>query len=92
MPLRTLAILRTQRSLGSLLPDTIVHPQMLEGQVRGQDHYLAIFSCRLCLIFPVRVWDTAGEDQTLKGEYKVISGRMYVIEQATMLITDTDYI
>ena len=24
----------------------------------------------------VRVWDTVGEDQTLKGEYKVISGRM----------------
>ncbi len=27
----------------------------------------------------VRVWDTVGEDQTLKGEYKVISGRMYVV-------------
>lgn len=27
----------------------------------------------------VRVWDTMGEDQTLKGEYKVISGRMYVV-------------
>lgn len=26
----------------------------------------------------VRVWDTVGEDQVLKGEYKVISGRMYV--------------
>ena len=26
----------------------------------------------------VRVWDTVGEDQTLKGEYKVISGRMCV--------------
>jgi hypothetical protein len=24
----------------------------------------------------VRVWDTVGEDQTLKGEYKVISGKM----------------
>ncbi|KAF5379228.1 hypothetical protein D9615_005866 [Tricholomella constricta] len=24
----------------------------------------------------VRVWDTVGEDQTLKGEYKVISGRI----------------
>jgi len=24
------------------------------------------------------VWDTVGEDQTLKGEYRVISGRMCV--------------
>lgn len=24
----------------------------------------------------VRIWDTVGEDQTLKGEYKVISGKM----------------
>ncbi len=27
----------------------------------------------------VRVWDTVSEDQTLRGEYKVISGRMYVV-------------
>lgn len=26
----------------------------------------------------VRIWDTVGEDQTLKGEYKVITGRVYV--------------
>jgi hypothetical protein len=25
----------------------------------------------------VRVWDTVGEDQSLKGEYRAISGRMY---------------
>ncbi|KAG6865945.1 hypothetical protein C0991_010200 [Blastosporella zonata] len=25
----------------------------------------------------VVVWDTVGEDQTLKGEYRVISDRMY---------------
>jgi hypothetical protein len=24
----------------------------------------------------VRIWDTIGEDQVLKGEYKVISGKM----------------
>uniref|UniRef100_A0A0W0F669 Uncharacterized protein n=1 Tax=Moniliophthora roreri TaxID=221103 RepID=A0A0W0F669_MONRR len=28
----------------------------------------------------VRVWDTVGEDQTLKGEYKVISGRINDLE------------
>ncbi|KAK0192588.1 quinon protein alcohol dehydrogenase-like superfamily [Armillaria mellea] len=28
----------------------------------------------------VRVWDTVGEDQTLKGEYKVISGRINDVE------------
>ena len=27
----------------------------------------------------MRVWDTVGEDQTLKGEYKIISGRVYVL-------------
>ncbi len=27
----------------------------------------------------VRVWDTVGEDRTLKGEYKVIGGRMSVL-------------
>jgi hypothetical protein len=26
---------------------------------------------------PVRIWDIVGEDQVLKGEYKVISGKMY---------------
>ncbi|KAI0738973.1 WD40 repeat-like protein [Daedaleopsis nitida] len=28
----------------------------------------------------VRIWDTVGEDQTLKGEYKVISGRVKDLE------------
>ena len=27
---------------------------------------------------PVRIWDIVGEDQALKGEYKVIAGRVYV--------------
>ena len=26
----------------------------------------------------VRIWDTVGEDQTLKGEYKALSGRVLV--------------
>jgi hypothetical protein len=26
----------------------------------------------------VRVWDTVGEEQILKGEYKVFAGKMYV--------------
>ena len=25
----------------------------------------------------VKIWDTVGEEQILKGEYKVISGKMY---------------
>jgi hypothetical protein len=27
----------------------------------------------------VNIWDVVGEDQVVKGEYKVISGRVYVI-------------
>ena len=27
----------------------------------------------------VNIWDVAGEEQIVKGEYKVISGRVYVI-------------
>ena len=27
----------------------------------------------------VKIWDIVGEDQTLKGEYKVISGRVCVL-------------
>ena len=27
----------------------------------------------------VRIWDTVGQDNVLKGEYKVISGAVYVV-------------
>lgn len=27
----------------------------------------------------VKVWDTIGEDKTLKGEYKALAGRMYAV-------------
>lgn len=27
----------------------------------------------------MRVWDLVGEDRTLKGEYRAISGRVYVL-------------
>lgn len=27
---------------------------------------------------PVKVWDTVGEDKVLKGEYKVLAGKVYV--------------
>lgn len=33
--------------------------------------------CYNSLILLVNVWDVVGEDQVLKGEYRVISGRMY---------------
>ena len=33
----------------------------------------------ITIVQTVRVWDTVGEDQTLKGEYKVISGRVSVL-------------
>ncbi|KAI0036110.1 WD40 repeat-like protein [Vararia minispora EC-137] len=35
----------------------------------------------------VRIWDTVGEDQTLKGEYKAISGRMRVF----ILLNDLEW-
>jgi len=31
----------------------------------------------LTWIKSVKIWDTIGEDKTLKGEYKVLAGRMY---------------
>lgn len=31
------------------------------------------------LFDPVKVWDTIGEDKILKGEYRVLSGKMYVV-------------
>jgi hypothetical protein len=34
----------------------------------------------------VRIWDTLGEEQILKGEYKVISGKMYVT-RSLLLVT-----
>jgi hypothetical protein len=33
----------------------------------------------MCCPSKVRVWDTVGGEQILKGEYKVISGKMCVI-------------
>jgi len=35
----------------------------------------------------VRVWDTVGEDQILKGEYKVISGKMCVLSASPYRIS-----
>ena len=36
----------------------------------------------------VKIWDTVGEDQVLKAEYKgVISGRMWVSQFRWMLLT-----
>ena len=32
----------------------------------------------LTLFEPVKVWDTVGEDKVLKGEYKILAGKMYV--------------
>ena len=49
---------------------------MLLGQVRNDPNgYLSTPSPNTG--DAVRVWDTVGEDQSLKGEYKAISGRMY---------------
>ena len=33
----------------------------------------------MCCPSKVRIWDTVGDEQILKGEYKVISGKMCVI-------------
>jgi hypothetical protein len=38
-----------------------------------------------CFFWPVRIWDLVGEDQALKGEYKVISGKMYVRSLCSLL-------
>lgn len=64
------------------LQDIIALPQMYLVQVR---HFLVMSFpnvvnklTHFAIIFAVRIWDTVGEDQSLKGEYRVISGRMYV--------------
>ena len=65
----------TPLSLGSRLQDSTVLPPMS----------LELVSLRflsgvrvLTWIEPVKVWDTIGEEKVLKGEYKVLAGRMYV--------------
>ncbi|KAF8962540.1 WD40-repeat-containing domain protein [Flammula alnicola] len=37
----------------------------------------------LPMIHAVKIWDVVGEDQILKGEYKVISGRVYVLPSSS---------
>lgn len=49
------------------------------GDVSGTGKHVrrAMSSFELSFLL-VRIWDIVGEDQTLKGEYKVISGAMQV--------------
>jgi hypothetical protein len=36
----------------------------------------------------VNIWDVVGEDQIVKGEYKVISGRVYVLVPFSSRVSD----
>ena len=38
----------------------------------------------------MKVWDTIGEDKILKGEYKVLGGRMYVVLISISCLNETD--
>jgi hypothetical protein len=59
------------------LLDIIVHPPMLRAKVGLKVGYFAqLFDLDLVV---VNIWDVVGEEQIVKGEYKVISGRVYVI-------------
>ena len=59
------------------LPDIIVHLPMLLEKV-GVLKWVTLLSVDLDHIV-VNIWDVVGEEQIVKGEYKVISGRVYVI-------------
>lgn len=64
---------------GSLPLDIIVLPPMLAALVRLL-RSREVTSYSYSNTYPsVRVWDMVGEDQTLKGEYKVIGGRVCVV-------------
>jgi hypothetical protein len=56
---------------------TTVHRLMLLAMVRS---YLFDSSKHIYIydVIIVRIWDTVGNEQVLKAEYKVLSGRMYV--------------
>ena len=54
--------------------DIIVHLPMLLAKV-GVLKWVTSFSVDLDLIL-VNIWDVVGEEQIVKGEYKVISGRV----------------
>lgn len=74
-PQHILAMCRTRQWRGYHLQDTTVHLLTLLALVW---HPLTSgLNNGLSCIVPVRIWDTVGEEQTLKTEYKVISGRMY---------------
>lgn len=58
----------------------------------GYDAYHDITVVTLSEPALVRIWDTVGEDQSLKGEYKVLSGAMCVsIGSGPVLISNTDW-
>ena len=64
----------TRRLRGSHLPGTTAHLQTPLAQVRTE--YMWPSTRDVDYSREVRIWDTVGEDQTLKGEYKVITGRV----------------
>ena len=52
---------------------------MLRATRVEQVHGAAVPTIRIRLIIfslSVKIWDLVGEDQSLKGEYKVLGGRM----------------
>ena len=67
------------------LPDITAHLLMLLAKV-GVLKWVTSFSVDLDLIV-VNIWDVVGEEQIVKGEYKVISGRVYVIFSLLRLFT-----
>lgn len=72
----TLGMYITQLSQESPRRGFIVPPQMPPGRVS-----LNFGTCLplLTWLALVKIWDTTGEDKILKGEYKVLGGKMYVI-------------
>ena len=56
----------------------IVHLPMLLAKVKYTD-WMPTDSLLNVDLFVVNIWDVVGEEQIVKGEYKVISGRVYVM-------------
>lgn len=73
---------RTPLSRAFRRPAITAHLRMRWAPVRSIPCVLDITS-----ISVVRVWDTVGEDQVLKGEYKVFAGKMCVPELNQLLST-----
>lgn len=63
-----------------------MHLPMLLAKV-GVLKWVTLLSVDHLDLIAVNIWDVVGEEQIVKGEYKVISGRVYVMVSLVHLFT-----